>query len=385
MTYALSTPGVARRPARPSRLWLRQLVVGLLALPLSAAPFIAYATLTPEGRLVRDRAIVKLAPPDLPRLSPSEISAAASAVPVYDDAVMVLAYHGIGSGSGEEGFVISADRFGEHLATLRAAGMHAVTADQVAKSLDGGAPLPEKAVLISFDDGRADAMMFADPLLEQAEMQATMFVITGAAAKPGVYYTPWSRLESYARSGRWDIQAHTDSQHREHRAAGGESLPALTSLERGESLEEYQARVATDLDEASSAIEAHIGRRPVAFAYPFGAYGAERTNDPAIRGILAGEVSRRYALAFHQDDQSSIPLVTADSDRLGLRRLEVGDWSGGELLDRIRQSGERNQRPAPPGSQDPAPALASTRSAHPIPCGSTALDHGLYSCFGEAS
>ena len=42
---------------------LTHLVVGLLALPLSVLPFVAYGTMTPEGRLVRDRIMVKVAPP----------------------------------------------------------------------------------------------------------------------------------------------------------------------------------------------------------------------------------------------------------------------------------------------------------------------------------
>lgn len=320
---------------------LRQAMVGLVALPLSVVPFLAYGTFTPEGRLVRDRIRVVLAPPRLPELTTGEEEAAVAAAPRYQGRVMHLVYHGIGSGSdGEGGFVVPPESFGEHLATLRAAGMQAVTAAQVAEAFGGGTPLPDHAVMISFDDGRTDAIMWADPLLEQAGMTATMFVISGAAARPGVYYAGWDRLKSAARSGRWDIQAHTDDSHREHQAAGGGSLPRLTSLAPGESLEEYRRRVADDLDRNRSAIEAHIGRLPVAFAYPFGAYGAERTNDPGIRSILAEEVVARFALAFHQDDQDSIPLADPTQDRIGLRRLEVGDWTGLELLQRIGDAAE---------------------------------------------
>jgi len=87
---------------------IRQLVVGLVALPLTLLPFVGYANLTPEGRLVRDRAAVALSPPTLPRLSDALRETAASIAPRYEGAVMALAYHGIGSASdGEGGFVIS--------------------------------------------------------------------------------------------------------------------------------------------------------------------------------------------------------------------------------------------------------------------------------------
>jgi peptidoglycan/xylan/chitin deacetylase (PgdA/CDA1 family) len=332
---------------------MRQLMVGLMALPLTAVPFVAYANLTPEGRLVRDRAIVALAPPTLPTLTPRAIEAAAGAAPRYEGAVMALAYHGIGSASDSEGgFVVSPKRFGEHLATLRAAGMNTVTAADVAAAFTGGPALPPNAVMLSFDDGRADAMMFADPLLKQAGMAATMFVISGAASEPGVYYASWDKIEGYARSGRWDIQSHTATSHREQAAAGAGSLPALTSLAKGESLEEYRTRVREDLREAGAAIEKHAGRRPVAFAYPFGAYGADRSNDPAIIDVLREEVGREYQVAFQQDDQDTVPLLTADQDHLLLRRVEVQNWSGLQLLQRI----DRAARPGPwAGVVPPAP------------------------------
>ena len=332
---------------------VRQLMVGLMALPLTAVPFVAYANLTPEGRLVRDRAIVALAPPTLPTLTPRAVTAATTAAPRYEGAVMALAYHGIGSASDSEGgFVVSPKRFGEHLATLRAAGMNTVTAADVAAAFTGGPALPPNAVMLSFDDGRSDAMMFADPLLKQAGMKATMFVISGAASEPGVYYASWDKIEGYARSGRWDIQSHTAESHREHDAAGAGSLPALTSLTKGESLEEYRIRVREDLRQAGDAIEAHIGRRPVAFAYPFGAYGADRSNDPAIIDVLREEVAREYQIAFQQDDQDTVPVLTPDQDHLLLRRVEVENWTGLQLLQRI----DRAARPGPwDGVVAPAP------------------------------
>jgi peptidoglycan/xylan/chitin deacetylase (PgdA/CDA1 family) len=339
---------------RSPRTWLRQLVTGLVALPLSALPFAAYVTMTPEGRLVLDRATVALNPPQLPELPAPARAAISDAAPTYEGQVMALAYHGIGSSSdGEGGFVISPGRFAEHLAALDAAGMRTVTAAQVATAFGGGTPLPPKAVMITFDDGRTDAMLFADTLLEQARMRATMFVITGAASEPGIYYASWDKLEDYAESGRWDLQSHTATLHRDHDTGAGD-LPALTSLELGETLEGYRARVREDLAKASDAIENHTGRAPVAFAYPFGAYGAERTNDPAIRGVLREEVERRYALAFHQDDQESVPLVRDVDDRLSLRRLEVGKWSGLELVRRIARAADRTPGldPAPPPAPD---------------------------------
>lgn len=346
---------------------LRQFAVGLVALPLSAVPFAAYGTFTPEGRLVRDRVRVAISPPVLPRLTPAQEQAARDLAPRYAGRVMALVYHGIGSGSdgdGDGGFSLSPNRFGEHLATLRAAGMNAVTAGDVARAFGAGRALPDNAVMISFDDGRNDALMWADPLLEQAGLKATMFVISSAAAEPGIYYAGWKRLRAAARSGRWDIQAHTHNAHRDQKAAGGRKLPMLTSLAPDESLDEYRQRVRDDLEENSAAILAHVGRRPAALAYPFGAYGAERVNDHRIREVLRQEVAARFALAFHQDGQDSVPLVDVAQDRVGLRRLEVEDWSGQELLERIK----RAATPAPAeGGPDSRPDVDTPPVVEELP------------------
>src|SRR5205085_3608700 len=133
----LGNPGGMRSHSgghpRTSGLALRQLIVGIIALPLSAVPFLAYLNLTPEGRLVRDKVLVKFSPPRLPALSPEVQREAASIVPDYRGKVMALVYHGIGSGSDAEGgYVVSPGTFADHLAMLRAAGMHPVTAADIA-------------------------------------------------------------------------------------------------------------------------------------------------------------------------------------------------------------------------------------------------------------
>ena len=232
-------------------------------------------------------------------------------------------------------------------------------------------------------------MMFADPLLKEAGMAATMFVIAGAASEPGIYYASWDKIEGYARSGRWDIQSHTAESHRDHDSQGTGSLPKLTSLAPGESLDDYRARVRTDLGDASAAIEKHIGRRPIAFAYPFGAYGADRSNDPAIVDVLREEVGREHAVAFQQDDQETVPLLAPDQDLLRLRRVEVQNWSGLELLQRIDRAGRPGRvtddgapspaelalpaigDPAPPVAPSGAPSTSTTRAGAVNPTGDT--------------
>jgi peptidoglycan/xylan/chitin deacetylase (PgdA/CDA1 family) len=346
------------RPSSPDGTRLRrQAIVGLMMIPLTVLPFFGYFALTQEGALLWERLQVALRPPVLPALSSTDVAWVRQHAPRYTGAVALLLYHGIGSGAdGDGGYSVPSARFAEQLATLRAAGMHTVTARDVADALAGREALPANAVMISFDDGRSDAMMYADPLLRQGDMQATMFVIASAAADSGVYYVSWDGLRRYAATGRWDLESHSARSHFEWNV-GGRLLPALTSVQSGESIDEYRRRVRDDLFEASGDIESHAGRRPVAFAYPFGAYGTgydDRTNDARVGPILHQEVATNYEIAFDQDDQRAWGLTGCGSDPYHLHRLEVGDWSGRALLARISRAanafhGESCVAPTPAG------------------------------------
>lgn len=322
----------------PDRRGLRQLLVGLAALPLSVLPLAAYAQWTPQGQHLTDRIAVRLDPPRLPQLSGDEVARIRSVAPRYHGTVLPLVYHGVGSATAAEGdLAVSPERFAEHLAAMRAAGMHFVTARDVAAAFAGDASLPDRAVLITFDDGRSDAVLFATPLLRQAGARATMFAITRAADAAGSpYYASWDDLDPEV----WDVQSHSAGLHRSQETPDGE-LPALTSRAEDESRPEWSERIRADLDEADRTIEAETGHRPVAFAYPFGAYGADRTNDTVLRSLLTVELGRRYRLAFHQDDQETVAPFGPRSPALGIRRLEVGDWSGEELVARLAEAARR--------------------------------------------
>jgi peptidoglycan/xylan/chitin deacetylase (PgdA/CDA1 family) len=328
--------------------WLRQLIVGMVMLPLSILPFVAYFHFTQEGRLLWAEFTLAISKPHLPELPPEERRWIEEHAPSYQGSVALLVYHGIGPSADEDGgFSVPPGVFAEQLATLKAAGMHAVTARDVARAFAGQGALPRNAVMISFDDGRTDAMMYADPLLEQAGMRATMFVITHAAEDPGIYYVGWEKLRKYATDGRWDLESHSANSHHEQWVGppGTDNwLPALTSLLPRETIGQYTDRVYGDLRVASQTISDEIGQQPVAFAYPFGAHGTERTNDPQIEDIVRGAVSSSYSIAFDQDDQSTWGLATCHDDPYSLRRLEIGQWSGRTLLLRIdgaaRQAGD---------------------------------------------
>lgn len=351
----------------------RQNLVGLFMLPLSILPFSAYITQTPEGHLLWTKAIYPLVAPDLPLLPAGEVTWIDDEAPRYSDAAAVLVYHGLGTSVGEEASqTMTPEQFGEQLVALRTAGLNPVTATEFAEACAGGRPLPDNAVMITFDDGRTEAMMHADPLLDQADMTATMFVISSAADTPSLFYAGWSALEDYHASGRWDLQAHTDALHDTIPVDPTDEVqqrPLLVNRLDGESLADWRERITADLDASSDKLHEHTGSRPVAFAYPFGAYGGDnRSNDPRLESQLRTIMADHVQMAFHQDEQNTVDLADCDDDPLMMRRLDVGPWSGRQLIARIATMARLQQGseaivegahdPAPPVAGDPAAAAA---------------------------
>ena len=100
------------------------------------------------------------------------------------------------------------------MAMLAADGFHAISIAQYARFAGGDvAGLPDRPILITFDDGRLDSYQGADAILARYGMRATMFVITAyaGAAKPG--YLSWPQLRAMAGGGRWDVQEHAHAGH----------------------------------------------------------------------------------------------------------------------------------------------------------------------------
>ena len=157
----------------------------------------------------------------------------------------MLVYHGIGrdtTDTADAKYVISRTNFAEQMRALSAAGYHAITTAQLAEYLHSANPslLPARPVLITFDDGREDAMLQADPILKATGMKATMFVIGADPGKASFYYATWSALSNYASNGRWELANHTDQLHHIE-DVNGVPTSDLVRLDPGETIAAVQA------------------------------------------------------------------------------------------------------------------------------------------------
>ena len=202
--------------------------------------------------------------------------ASTAAAEAYSAQVPILMYHNLAQeGSGND--TISVQRFEEHLAALQDAGYTTITFQDLLAYVEQGTELPEKPVLLTFDDGYESNYTLAYPLLQQYQMKATIFVIgvsmgkdtykdTGQAMIP--HFTQEQAAEMEA-SGLVAIESHGYDMHE---VQGRDPEPIRVGILPREDESEWD--YAAFLQEDCQAMTDLLGKTPGVLAYPYG-YASE--------------------------------------------------------------------------------------------------------------
>ncbi len=204
--------------------------------------------------------------------------------PLAEDAISaqvpILMYHNLAE-EGDGGDTMSAANFEAQIRALAENGYTAVTFDDLMAYVYEGADLPEKPVVITFDDGYLSNYELAWPILEQYGMKATIFAIgvsvgkdtykdTGNAMTPHFSYEQAAEM---AASGTISVQSHTYDMHQWAPFEDGDGPFRETILPLpGESEEDYVAALTADFTRSRSELEAATGQPVNVLAYPSGAY-----------------------------------------------------------------------------------------------------------------
>ena len=167
--------------------------------------------------------------------------------------VPIMDYHGIRqTGPSESAAVkqynVAPVTLALQLAYLQANGYTAITTADLAWRFKNNLPLPEKPVLLTFDDGWRSQFVEAFPILKQFKMPATFYIFTNPIDKSKRFMT-WENIKELDAAGM-EIGSHSVTH------------PFLTRVS------EKAAR--WELEISKKAIEEHLGKTTESFAYPFG-------------------------------------------------------------------------------------------------------------------
>lgn len=256
-------------------------------------------------------AIVTLAAAVL--ISRSESVPAIAEIP-SETALPVLMYHSVLSGSVRTGeYVISPELLEDDLKYLSEHDYTAVSPRMIADYCQNGTPLPEKPILITFDDGHLNNLTYALPLLEKYDMRAVVSVVgafTVQAEKendPNPIYAYLTRddIAALMDSGRFFIGCHTYNMHSLNGRKGA-------SKNSGESAEEYTALFREDTDKWRELMGEDISSQAIVYAYPYGFSSEEGfpvLSDSGFEMILT---CRERVSVLRRDQTEKGDIITLD-------------------------------------------------------------------------
>lgn len=222
-------------------------------------------------------------------------------------ALPVIMYHHILKNPQSHGaYVVSPDTLESDLRYLKSQGCTAIGYKTLLAWVRGETELPEKPVMLTFDDGQESFSAYALPLLEQYDMCAVLAIvgsIADAYTESGDHniaysYLSWPAIGALSASPHVEFAVHTNNLHSNSVRQGCAILP-------GESAEAYRAMLSADLEAVENRFFEYAGSVPECFAYPFGCYCAE------ARELLT---ERGYKVAFTCDEK--VNMLTGDVGQL---------------------------------------------------------------------
>ncbi len=161
--------------------------------------------------------------------------------------IPVLNYHQINDVD-ENMLTVSTAEFETQMVWLEENGYKTITVSELLDALEGKGSLPERPVLITFDDGYIDNYQCAFPILKKHNMRACIFLISEYVSLYPNYLT-WEQLAEMQLSGI-EFGSHTVNHN------------VLTELSPNS--------VNHELADSKSLLEKRLGRRIDVLAYPCG-------------------------------------------------------------------------------------------------------------------
>lgn len=210
--------------------------------------------------------------------------------------IPILLYHSIANDADPRfrDWVVSPAHFEAHMAWLQANGYESLTVTQLAEHIRRQS-VPERCVVITFDDGFADNLHAALPILQQYDMQATLYVASAYIGGTSRWLQPegegnrpmldWAGVAALEQAGV-EIGGHTLTH------------PQLDTI----SIKQARAEIVNNKQE----LEQKLGHAICSFAYPHGYYSngvrkvvqeAGYTSACAVKNAMSAPHDDLFALA----------------------------------------------------------------------------------------
>lgn len=241
-------------------------------------------------------------------------------------ALPILCYHNVAIAPEDAGFkllYVSPDKFERQLWTLRRLGLRGVSTGEGFARLQNGTA--RGCVAFTFDDGYADTLTAAAPLLKRYGFGATCYVVSGALGTHNRWDAEYLRetklLMSRAQLEEWlaagmEVGSHSCTHQRLH------ELPPDAAHQ--------------EVAESRVALRNMLGVPIEHFAYPFGDFSAD-TVELVRRAGYATAVTVLPGMARASDDRLRLPRILVNGER-GLWHFLLHAATPYEGLRRLRRA-----------------------------------------------
>jgi len=206
----------------------------------------------------------------------------------YEEGVMVpiVMYHSVLKDSQKSGkYIITPATLEGDLKYIANNGYTTITMSDLISYVYEDTPLPEKPIILTFDDGHYNNLGYAVPLLEKYHMKAVISIVgeyTDTFSKTdeanlNYSYLRWKDIKELMDSGTIEFQNHTDDLHSTKNGRMGCSKKSY------ESNESYANFLSKDLMSLQEKFQANTGYTPNTFTYPFGSIS--KASIPIIKNL----------------------------------------------------------------------------------------------------
>lgn len=193
--------------------------------------------------------------------------------------VPIIMYHHITEDKSKTGkYTVLQSEFKSDLMLLKEKGYSAINVNDLISYVNGNSSLPEKPIMITFDDGFESFATLAYPILEENNMKSVVSVIGSVAEKyseiddHNISYSNlnFDKINELLSEGLVEIQNHSYDMHKctDNQRKGISKLPS-------ESAEQYEAALTEDLLTVQKTLKLKCRMTPECVVYPFGSYSNE--------------------------------------------------------------------------------------------------------------
>lgn len=186
--------------------------------------------------------------------------------------VPIIMYHSIlKSAKVQTKYIVTPEQFESDLIWLKDNGYTSIFMSELINYVYDGTELPEKPVIITFDDGYYNNLTYMYPLLVKYDMKAVVSVVgtytesfsNSMDLNPAYAHLTWSNIKELSESGHVEIQNHSYNMHTNTDRKG-------CKIKSNETYDGYKNILSSDVMKLQSMLAEKSGVAPNTFTYPFG-------------------------------------------------------------------------------------------------------------------